>query len=248
MNADLSWLTPERVSFGCLAALLVAESAWPARTSRGNACRRWGFNAALFAGGGLLFWLAATLSDRAGVSLDLPDAGWSGAWHLGLVVLALDALAYGCHVASHKVPLLWRLHRVHHSDEILDVTTTLRQHPLQALWIVPVMLLGASAIGAGPLEAAVYYGLQRAVQALAHANVPFPARLAGWAEWVFVTPRFHHTHHSPDQVETDSNYGELFTVWDRLFGSMSRAVDGRTRFGLSPALASRAAAGVQPAE
>ena len=225
--------------------LMVVEALWPVRAEPSHVLRRWGLHTALFAAALLLTFVGFAANGWLFGAADPAVAQGVGVWHLAGMVLALDALAYGCHVASHKVPLLWRMHRLHHSDTSLDVSTIFRQHPGQFFWYLPVMLGAASLMGASALEVSIYFALERSIQALAHANMPVPAWVSRWMGLVMVTPDFHHTHHSPDAHGTDSNYGELFSFWDRIFRTGSASVPGRTVFGLNPA-PERAAA--QPAE
>ena len=150
---------------------------------------------------------------------DLPDGSWP--WWAALAVgfAGRSLVSYGVHAAMHKVPILWRIHRVHHLDTTMDVTTTVRFHPLQfVIQIVPaiaaVVLLGI------PVWVIMAYEIVDAFTAVAtHSNLRLPARLDRAIRWVFVTPDVHRIHHSARQVETDSNYGALFTLWDRLFGT-----------------------------
>ena len=133
----------------------------------------------------------------------------------GVVVLDFF-FGYLAHRAMHLSPALWRVHRVHHSDPFVDVTTTYRTHPLESLWrflfvIVPVWILGV------PAEAFVIYRLVSAINGiLEHANIRLWPRLDSALSLVWVTPNMHKVHHSRDRVETDSNYGNIFSIYDRL--------------------------------
>lgn len=153
-------------------------------------------------GGGLLAWL------------DLPDA-----LRVIVALIALDAFAYGQHRLSHALPALWRFHAVHHSDPAVDVTTQLRHHPIEA--VIDAVLSGGFVLllGAHVGDVALYALLARIVQTLAHANLAMPAWVRGTIGQVVVTPGFHRLHHSARVAETDSNYGMILTVWDRLLGT-----------------------------
>lgn len=171
-------------------------------------------------------------SSRHGVgllpTLDLP--AWAA---LAVGVVSLDLAAYWAHVLLHRVPFGWRLHRVHHSEPEVDVTTALRQHPGETVWRVVFQLATTIALGA-PLWVVVLYLMASTANAqLEHANVRLPERLDRVLRLVFVTPNMHKTHHSRAPHETDTNYANLLSIWDRLFGTYTPQVDfGRLRYGL----------------
>jgi sterol desaturase/sphingolipid hydroxylase (fatty acid hydroxylase superfamily) len=149
-------------------------------------------------------------------------------WSPWLVVVAgvllLDVTDYARHRASHHVRWLWRLHRVHHTDAQMDVTTSLRSHPVEQL-LRP--LFGVAAIlmfGIGPLPLAVYSLLQIPVLLFQHANIRLPTALDRGLSWLIATPAMHLLHHSRHQPETDSNYATTLTLWDRLFGTFREPV------------------------
>jgi sterol desaturase/sphingolipid hydroxylase (fatty acid hydroxylase superfamily) len=134
-------------------------------------------------------------------------------------LLALDAVRYGQHRLLHRVPLLWRLHRMHHTDVDYDFTTALRFHPLESLVTASVGVLAVAALGA-PVEAVVANQVLFVAAVLfAHANVRLPGGLDRALRLVLVTPDMHRVHHSARPDETDSNYGSVFPIWDRLLGS-----------------------------
>lgn len=144
-------------------------------------------------------------------------AVWAGC----LGVLILDFSAYVVHVLMHKVPWFWRFHRVHHSDRQVDVTTAFRQHPLEAVLrfvftFVPAVLLGVS-----PVATAIYRLLSGINALFEHANIRVVAPVDRSLQWLIVTPHMHKVHHSRLHAETDSNYGNLFPVFDRLFGTFT---------------------------
>ena len=150
-----------------------------------------------------------------------------------LGIAALDFFAYAAHVLLHKIPFAWRFHRVHHSDEMVDVTTAFRQHPGETVWRV-VWQLPAIAIFGLPLWiVALYLTISAANAQLEHANLRLPETLDRCLRVLFVTPNMHKTHHSRLQPETDSNYSNIFSVWDRLFGTYTRRIDFTSlRYGL----------------
>lgn len=164
----------------------------------------------------------------------LEDAGF-GLLHLiaapplvtaALALVGLDFSTYAAHVAMHKTPAWWRVHRVHHSDPAVDVTTTIRQHPIEGVIRYAVMAAAACALGASPGAFAVYRVWSALTGLLEHANVRVPRRLDGWLSLVVVTPNMHKVHHSRTASETDTNYGNLFSLFDRLSGTFTPSARG----------------------
>jgi sterol desaturase/sphingolipid hydroxylase (fatty acid hydroxylase superfamily) len=143
-----------------------------------------------------------------------------------VVLIVLDFSFYAVHVAMHALPGLWRFHRVHHADRFVDVTTTLRQHPGEGVIRYVVMAAFAFALGASPAAFAIYRACSALNALPEHANVRVPAWL-GWALSLVTTwPTMHKVHHSRRANETDTNYGNLFSVFDRLFGTFTPAARG----------------------
>lgn len=136
---------------------------------------------------------------------------------IALAVLILDFQTYAVHVAMHESAGMWRFHRVHHSDPAVDVTTALRQHPGESVIRFTSLIVFAVAIGANPAAFAVYRLLSGLQAQLEHANIRMPRRLDGWLSLLVTTPNYHKVHHSRDHGETDTNYGNIFSIWDRLF-------------------------------
>lgn len=138
---------------------------------------------------------------------------------LVLALVVLDLLIYFQHVAMHKMPLLWRLHRVHHTDLDLDATSGVRFHPLEivlsmALKCIAVILLGAS------VDAVILFEMGLNASAMFnHGNVRMPAWCDAVLRYVLVTPDVHRVHHSIDPQETNSNYGFHLPWWDWIFGT-----------------------------
>ena len=156
------------------------------------------------------------------------------AWlHAVIGIAALDLFAYVAHVLLHKMPFAWRFHRVHHSDEAVDVTTAFRQHPGETVWRVLWQLPAIVLFGLPLWIVVVYLTISAANAQLEHANLRLPEKLDRWLRLLFVTPNMHKVHHSRLQPETDSNYANIFSVWDRLFGTYTGRVDFETlRYGL----------------
>ncbi len=140
-----------------------------------------------------------------------------------VVVLALDFTFYVSHVAMHKVPGLWRFHRVHHSDLALDVTTTIRQHPGESIIRYAFLAAAAFALGASPAAFAVYR-VQSTLQGLVeHSDIKLPLALDTLLSWFITSPNMHKVHHSREARYTDTNYGNITSLWDRLFFTFTPA-------------------------
>jgi len=158
---------------------------------------------------------------------------WPGWLELVLVVLVFDLWMYLWHRTNHRIPFLWRFHRMHHSDPEMDASTGLRFHPGEQLLAGMARLLVIPLLGISLWQMAVYEALLLPVILFHHSNVAIPAWLDRGLRGVVVTPAMHRVHHSRWQPETDSNYGSVFPWWDRLLGSFRLREDARTiRLGL----------------
>jgi sterol desaturase/sphingolipid hydroxylase (fatty acid hydroxylase superfamily) len=159
--------------------------------------------------------------------------GWP-AWLQAVAgVTILDLFAWIAHVLLHKTAWGWRTHRVHHSDLAVDVTTAFRQHPGETLWRLAWRLLPIWIIGIPLPVVALHETLSAANALLEHANLALPEAADRFVRSIFVTPNMHKWHHSREARETDTNYGNVFSIWDRLFGTLTtRAEFSRLRFGL----------------
>ncbi|MEM9401302.1 MAG: sterol desaturase family protein [Pseudomonadota bacterium] len=140
---------------------------------------------------------------------------------LGVIagVLLLDVAIYWQHRILHTVPVLWRLHRVHHADTGFDVTTGLRFHPLEIVLSMGIKLALIAALGAPALAVLIFEVALSAGSLFTHANLRLPPRFEHALRWVFVTPDMHRIHHSVHREETDSNFGFHLSLWDRIFRS-----------------------------
>jgi sterol desaturase/sphingolipid hydroxylase (fatty acid hydroxylase superfamily) len=134
-----------------------------------------------------------------------------------IVVVMLDFATYIAHVAMHKRPSLWRFHSVHHSDPTVDVTTTIRQHPGESVIRYAFMAAFAFTLGATPGAFAVYRAGSALNGLLEHANIRVMRRLDSLLSLVVSTPNMHKVHHSRIATETDTNYGNILSLFDRLF-------------------------------
>jgi sterol desaturase/sphingolipid hydroxylase (fatty acid hydroxylase superfamily) len=146
----------------------------------------------------------------------IETAGWL---RLALSVLVLDLSNYALHRSMHAVPALWRVHWVHHSDPEYDLTTGLRFHPIEALATALVSAGLAVALGLSPWTALVIEGIGIFDAFVSHGNVGLAPGLDRRLRALFVTPDMHRVHHSTEPDEGNSNFGSIFSFWDRLFGT-----------------------------
>jgi sterol desaturase/sphingolipid hydroxylase (fatty acid hydroxylase superfamily) len=148
-------------------------------------------------------------------------------------VLLLDAWMYLWHRANHAAPLLWRFHRMHHSDPEVDVTTGLRFHPGEIAISSALRLAVVPLLGLDLWQLLLYETLLLPVIAFHHSSVALPERLDRVFRSAIVSPNMHRVHHSDRQPETDSNFSSIFSWWDRLFHTFRRREDVRAlRYGL----------------
>ena len=145
-----------------------------------------------------------------------------------LAFVMLDFSFYLAHVAMHKVPAFWRVHRVHHSDPVVDVTTTIRQHPLEGIIRYAFMAVFACAFGVGLGVFVVYRAWSAINGLLEHANLRFPRWLGEALSLITTWPNMHKVHHSRDVRESDTNYGNIFSWFDRLFGTYTPSSRGES--------------------
>lgn len=150
---------------------------------------------------------------------------------LGLVLL--DGWMYLWHRANHRLPLLWRFHRVHHSDPALDVTSAIRFHTGEILISAALRLALILLFGVSLWQLLLYDALLLPVIQFHHSNVRFPERWDRWLRVLIASPAMHRVHHSRIRRETDSNYASILSCWDRLGGTFRRRHDVENiRYGL----------------
>ena len=217
------------VFLGLFVLLAAFEAFAPRRARRQKQSTRWMTNWGMT----LLNTVALRLMALAlpllavGAALDAQAQGWGvlnwtdwPVWiEVALAVIVLDFSIWLQHLITHKVPLLWRLHRVHHADVDIDVTTAIRFHPVEIalsmlLKIGLVYLLGPAAIAVILFEI-----LLNGTAMFNHANLRLPERVDAVLRTVLVTPDMHRVHHSVHRSEHDSNYGFALSIWDRMFGT-----------------------------
>jgi len=142
-------------------------------------------------------------------------------------VIILDFGSYFVHRLIHKSKVLWRFHRVHHSEIDLDSSTSFKFHPLEAIITFPALLAVVGLMGVSFPGIILYNVIILPVFFILHSNLRYPKWLETIFSPVFATPEFHRVHHSDEQKFTDSNYGDIFSLWDRLFGTYEK-VDSKT--------------------
>jgi sterol desaturase/sphingolipid hydroxylase (fatty acid hydroxylase superfamily) len=134
-------------------------------------------------------------------------------------LLALDLIIYLQHVMFHALPILWRLHKVHHADRDFDVTTGLRFHPIEILLSMGIKFGAIALLGPAPLAVLIFEIVLNATAMFNHGNVSLSPRLDTLLRFFIVTPDMHRVHHSVRPEETNSNYGFNLPWWDYLFGT-----------------------------
>ncbi|GAB5410035.1 MAG: hypothetical protein BalsKO_24000 [Balneolaceae bacterium] len=141
-------------------------------------------------------------------------------------VMLLDFFgAFLVHWVEHKVKFMWKFHLVHHSDTTVDVTTGLRHHPGEAVFRMLFTILGVIIVGAPIWIVFLYQSLSAAFTHFNHANIQMPKKLDRALSFLFVTPYMHKVHHHYTQPLTDTNYGNIFSLWDRAFGTFAEVAD-----------------------
>lgn len=141
-----------------------------------------------------------------------------------ILILLVDLMWYVCHRAFHTVPLLWKLHGLHHNSEQLHVLNNGRLHPLEVFVLFLPISLVVQFMNVSPALLNWYLAFQLTVGLLTHSNI---AVKSGWLSWVFNTPELHHWHHSRLRKEHDNNYGSVSMVWDHIFGTYFNPRDRR---------------------
>jgi len=145
-------------------------------------------------------------------ALPIPDA-----LSILIAVILLDLAIYTQHVIFHKIPILWRLHRLHHADTEIDVTTGARFHPIEIGLSLVIKMVVIIILGAPPEAVIAFEVILNGAAMFNHANVALPKNIDRALRWVLVTPDMHRIHHSVIRQETDSNYGFNLPWWDRIF-------------------------------
>ena len=243
----VQWLSDHSLAVTLAMALVAVaiEGLWRVRERRANQTRMppspgvtdpwastWLTNGALLACAVALSWLLSpwlspvfsdALSGRMGLLAWLGADQFSFAIHVILGILLLDLLTYGLHRVMHAVPILWRVHQVHHSDTEMNASTQFRQHPLQLIATLAMQLPLVWLLGIPGFSWVLYAVLSAAVELWHHSTIRLPTGLDRWLSFVVVTPQFHRTHHHPERRFHDANYGAVFPLWDHLLGTVASA-------------------------
>lgn len=151
---------------------------------------------------------------------------------LGLMLLLDSFAAYWVHRMMHAAPLLWRVHRVHHADTLVDISTSLRNHPLELVVTVPTSCCVVLLIGSPVSVVAAAQTIFVATTIWQHADIRLPERLDRALAHLIITPRLHRLHHSRQREVHDSNFGDSLTIWDAIFGTLNLS-RGRQPVGLA---------------
>lgn len=215
---------------GVFAIMCLWEFKAPKRTLALARAGRWSGNLAVTALNTVLLRLVFP-GAAVGMALFAQRQGWGvlnyiecpEALAFVVSVIALDFAIYLQHVMFHALPLLWRLHRVHHADLDFDVSTGTRFHPLEILLSMVVKFAVIAALGPSAAAVLAFEVLLNATSMFNHSNVRMPERIDHCLRWLVVTPDMHRVHHSIEEDETNSNFGFNLPWWDRLFGTYRHA-------------------------
>ena len=218
------------IRLGAFVGVLALMASWevlaPRRRQAVGRATRWPGNLGIIVLDSLFVRLIFPTA-AVGVALLAEARGW-GLLHVLEVptwlaflagVILLDLAIYLQHVLFHAVPVLWRLHRVHHADLEVDVTTGVRFHPIEMLLSMGIKLGVVAALGMPAAAVLAFEVLLNATSMFNHGNVRLPARIESMLRRIVVTPDMHRVHHSVVPSETNSNFGFNLSWWDRLFGT-----------------------------
>ncbi|MBO9451692.1 sterol desaturase family protein [Tropicibacter sp. R16_0] len=214
---------------GLFAVFALAEALLPRRQRALSRVGRWRTNLGITILNTLTLRLMTALLPllAIGAALDAKAQGWGlfnaldwPIWlELIICVLVLDLAIWAQHLITHKVPLLWRLHRVHHADRDMDVTTAVRFHPIEIALSMLLKIGLVYVLGPSALAVLLFEVLLNGTALFNHSNLKLPLALDAVLRRVLVTPDMHRVHHSVHRHEHDSNYGFALSIWDRLFGT-----------------------------
>jgi sterol desaturase/sphingolipid hydroxylase (fatty acid hydroxylase superfamily) len=214
------------VFLGILAVMALWEVAAPRRRQEIPRLLRWTNNLSLVIIDTMLVRLVFPVL-AVGLAVQAEQRGWglfntiaTPYWIATVAsVIVLDLVIYLQHVMFHAVPVLWRLHRMHHADLEFDVTTGIRFHPLEILLSMVLKLAAVAALGPPAMAVLVFEILLNASSLFNHSNAKIPLRIDGVLRLVIVTPDMHRVHHSIVHAETNSNFGFNLSCWDKLLGT-----------------------------
>ncbi len=150
-----------------------------------------------------------------------------------LGVLLMDFIgAWLIHFLEHKIPLLWRFHIIHHTDRHVDTTTANRHHPGESIFRFAFTALAIFLVGAPIWLIFVYQSMSLVATQVTHSNLNYPKWLDLLVGWLFVTPRMHRVHHHYRMPYSDTNYGNIFSIWDRIFQTFVVVDNAKLKYGL----------------
>ena len=210
--------------------LLVIMGLWellaPRRAPKVSKLLRWGNNLALVFLNSFILRLIFPAA-AVGMAIFVAEQGWgffnyydfNPLLEILIAVIVMDFIIYLQHIMVHAVPVLWRLHRVHHADIDYDVTTGLRFHPLEIILSMLIKFATIVVLGPAVLAVIIFEVLLNGMAMFNHGNVGLPALLDKLLRFFIVTPDMHRVHHSIEDDETNSNFGFNLSCWDRLFGT-----------------------------
>jgi len=227
------------VFLGVLIAMSALEALFPARARVQGRGPRWATNFGLVVIDTLAIRLLFPVI-AVGAAVWAGGRGWGlfnlvdiPVWaKIGASVVIFDMMIYWQHVAFHKIPLFWRLHKVHHADRDLDASSGLRFHPIEIVVSMIYKMGLVIVLGAPVLAVIIFEIVLNACALFNHANVRLPKGLERPLRLIMVTPALHRIHHSVIESETNSNYGFSVIWWDRIFGSFTAKPKGELTLGL----------------
>jgi sterol desaturase/sphingolipid hydroxylase (fatty acid hydroxylase superfamily) len=179
-----------------------------------------------------LLWTANfTFKNNWGILHLLPEMNIGLYAILGLLLLDLIG-AYFAHWVQHRIPVLWRFHLIHHTDTHVDTTTANRHHPGESLIRFVCTILAVLIAGTPMWLVFLYQSLSVVFSQFNHANIQLPKKLDTFISYFFVSPAMHKVHHHYVLPYTDTNYGNIFSIWDRLFGTFERLSNAEIKYGV----------------
>jgi len=216
---------------GAFSAIFTAIALWEWLAPRRNEAmlrnRRWPANLLLIVIDSLTLRILLPTTGSVAMALWADQQHW-GLLHLlslpspfatTLAIILLDAIIYWQHRLFHTTSLLWRLHRVHHTDTHLDVSSALRFHPIDILLSMLIKMAAILALGADPVAVVIFEITLNGMALFNHGNIRLPRAIDRLLRWLWVTPDMHRIHHSTLPQEFNRNFGFNLSCWDRLFGS-----------------------------
>ncbi len=232
-------------AFAAVLVIMAALELWiPKRTLAAPKAQRWVTNFAIVGIDSLAVRLLARLPEligavaaplaAVGAAIVAESYGWGVLHWLGvpfwlaliLSLVILDFAIWLQHLLSHKIPLFWRLHQVHHADPDIDVSTAIRFHPVEIVLSMIYKIVWVVALGAPALAVVAFEVILNACAMFNHANIDLPKPIDRALRTVLVTPDMHRVHHSTLRREHDSNYGFNLSIWDRWFGTYTDQPEG----------------------